>query len=161
LTRDNDVEMCILEPDLCPHDFEQLSSLFVRIRVDDSGTPVGSAKFWVEVTLLDENDPPVHMSLDENTIMENSPIGSLIGSFAVHDQDLYQTATYELISEDPITASGTLFYIEDNNLRLARLPDFEQDQFVLIRMRATDNGTIPRNVSVNIRHVEQSPTRLF
>lgn len=139
--------MCILEPDLCPHDFEQLSSLFVRIRVDDSGVPSCSTKFWLEVKLLDENDPPVHMSLDENTVPENSPIGSLIGSFAVQDQDLYQTASYELISEDPIAPSGTLFYIEDNNLRLARVPDFEQEQFILIRMRATDNGTIPKNVS--------------
>ena len=142
--------MCTLQPDLCPHDFEQIGSLFVRIRVDDSGIPPASSKFWLEVKLLDENDPPVHMTLDENTVSENSPISTLIGSFDVQDEDLYQTATYQLISEAPLTANGPHFYIEDNNLRLARSPDFEQGQFILVRIQATDNGTIPKSVSLLI-----------
>ena len=140
--------LCIHQPELCPHDFEQVSSVFVRIRVDDSGEPRASHKFWVEVKLTDENDPPINLQLDDNLVKENSPTGTLIGSFSVQDQDLYQTHTYKILNEDPLLPQGTLFTIEDGDLRLARSPDFEQEEFVLISVQATDNGTIPKTVGI-------------
>jgi hypothetical protein len=132
--------MCISQPNLCPHDYEQISSLLVRIRVDDDGTPPVSQKFWIQVPLPDENDPPVNLQLDENLIKENSPIGTLIGSFSVQDEDLYQTHTFTLGDQN-------LFIMDQNHLRLARSPDYEQEQYVIISVQATDNGTIPKSVS--------------
>lgn len=139
--------MCITQPDLCPHDYEQISSLFVRIQVSDSGEPPAHARYWLEVKLLDENDPPENLQLDQNSIDEHSPIGTLVGSFSVQDQDLYQTETYEILEESPLSSDGSLFTIEDNNLRLARVPDYEQEQFVLITVKATDSGTPAKSVS--------------
>ena len=132
--------MCIFQPNLCLHDYEQISSLLVRIRVDDNGTPPASQKFWIQVPLTDENDPPVNLQLDDNLIKENALIGTLIGSFSVEDEDLYQTHTFTLMDQN-------LFFMDQNHLRLARSPDYEQEQYVVISVRATDNGTIPKSVS--------------
>lgn len=77
---------------------------------------------------------------------ENSPIGHLIGSFLVQDQDFYQTHTFTLLQEAPLSLKGNAFFIEDNQLHLARALDFEQEEFILITVQAIDNGTIPRNV---------------
>lgn len=144
---DNDVEVCLLQPELCPHDYEQINSLYLRIGVEDEGEPPASSKFWIQVHLLDENDPPIDLELDQNTVAEKSPIGTLIGELSVRDQDRGQVHTYEIIDEDPKSPLGNLFMIDGNNLRLARVPDFEQGQFVVVNIRATDNGTIPKSVS--------------
>lgn len=138
--------MCITQPDLCPHDYEQISSLFVRIQVSDSGKPSAHGRFWLEIKLIDENDPPENLQLDQNMINEHSPIGTLIGSFSVQDQDLSQIQTYQILEEDPMSSEGSLFFIEDNNLRLARVPDYEQVQFILISVQATDSGEPPKSV---------------
>ena len=100
----------------------------------------------MEVKLIDENDPPENLQLDQNTISEHSPIATLIGSFSVQDQDLAHVQTYQILDESPISSEGTLFFIEDNNLRLARVPDYEQEQFILISVQATDSGEPPRSV---------------
>ncbi len=138
--------MCIPQPDLCPHDYEQINMFYIRIRVQDNGKPPASQKFWIEIKLTDENDPPINLQLDENLVKENSPIGTLIGAFSVKDEDIYQTHIFQLIEENPLSIKGNLFYIEDNILSLARSPDYEQEQFVLITVQAIDNGTIPQNV---------------
>jgi hypothetical protein len=146
LTRENDVEMCISQPDLCPHDYEQIDALLVRVRVDDNGQPSASQEFWIEILITDENDPPVNLQLNENTIKENSPIGTLIGSFSVQDEDLYQIQTFTITNENGSFMDETLFFIEENLLRLARSPDYEQEQFVVVSVQATDNGTFPKSV---------------
>lgn len=137
---------CLSQPDLCPHDFEHKSSLYIRIQVEDQGQPRASQKFWIQIRITDENDPPVNLQLNTNLVKENSPIGYLISSFTVQDQDFYQTHSFHLLQETPISPDGNFLLIEDNQLRLARTPDYEQEQFLLITVQARDNGTIPKNV---------------
>jgi hypothetical protein len=131
--------MCISQPDLCPHDYEQISSLYVRISVQDNDEPRISQKFWIKIKITDENDSPINLQLNGNFIKENSPIGTLIGEFSVQDQDLYQIQTFFLLNEN-------IFLIENNFLRLARSLDYEQESFVFISVQVIDNGTIPKNV---------------
>ncbi|CAF1281839.1 unnamed protein product [Rotaria sp. Silwood1] len=161
LKRENSVEMCISQPDLCPHDYEQITSLLIRILVEDNGVPRTSQKFWMQIVITDENDPPLNLQLDKNTVMENSPIGTLVGSFSVEDQDLYQTHTYTLVNENSFSSKGFCFTIEDNDLRLIRSPDFEQEQFILITVQATDNGIPPKNITsdflMEILDVDEPP----
>ncbi|CAF4767763.1 unnamed protein product [Rotaria socialis] len=162
LSRENYVEMCMPQPDLCPHDYEQTDSLLVRIFVEDNGEPRASQKFWMLVKITDENDPPVNLVLDKTTVKENSPIGTLVGSFSVDDQDLYQTHIYTIISENSFSNHGNLFSVEDNDLRLIRSPDYEQDEFILITVHATDNGIPPKSITsdflVEIIDIDEFPT---
>lgn len=147
MTRDNIVEMCISQPELCPHDYEQKNSLVVRILVEDNGEPKASQKFWIQINITDENDPPVNLQLDRNIVKENSPPGTLVGTFSVQDQDLYQTITFTIVNENSLAENGSYFVIEDNDLRLVRSPDYEQEPFVLITVQAIDNGLPPKIVS--------------
>jgi len=149
--------MCLNQLDVCPHDYEQMRLLVVRILVEDSGEPQASQKFWIEIKLTDENDPPVNLELDENFVKENSPIGTLIGSFSVQDEDLYQIHTYTIINQSPLLTNKNVFVIEDNNLRLAQSPDYEQNQFYRITVQAIDNGTIPKNVSRVLDNLNKNP----
>ncbi|CAF0726212.1 unnamed protein product [Adineta steineri] len=161
LQRTNDVEMCISQPDLCPHDYEQITSLLIRINIKDNGQPSVSQKFWIQIRITDENDPPVNLQLNQNFIRENSPIGALIGSFSVEDQDLYQTHTYTLVNQSPLLNNGYLFVIEDNNLRLLQSPDYELDSFYIITVQCTDNGTPPASITsdflIEIIDVDELP----
>ncbi|CAF3966087.1 unnamed protein product, partial [Adineta steineri] len=161
LKRTNDVEMCISQPDLCPHDYEQITSLLIRINIKDNGQPSVSQKFWIQIRITDENDPPVNLQLNQNFIRENSPIGTLIGSFSAEDQDLYQTHTYTLVNQSPLLNNGFLFVIEDNNLRLLQSPDYELDSFYIITVQCTDNGTPPASITsdflIEIIDVDELP----
>ncbi|CAF1122720.1 unnamed protein product [Rotaria sordida] len=161
LTRENVLDMCISQPDLCPHDYEQTTSLRIRILVEDNGVPQASQKFWILIRITDENDPPLNLQLDKNIVMENSPIGTLIGSFSVEDQDLYQIHTYTLLNQSSFSSTGHILTIEDNGLRLLRSPDYEQEQFVLITVQATDNGIPPKNITnvflIEIRDIDELP----
>ncbi|CAF0955062.1 unnamed protein product [Didymodactylos carnosus] len=156
LTKDNDIEACIIEPERCPHDFEQIQSLRLRVMVEDYGLPRAYNKFWIEVIIIDENDPPVNLRLDDNIVAENSPIGTLIGSFSAQDQDIYQILNYTLL-DDP---SG-LFYMDGNTLRLGKLPDYEKYHRVTITVEAKDNGTEPKNIirefTIEILDVNEFP----
>lgn len=138
--------MCISQPILCPHDYEQITTLYIRILVQDNGQPCASQKFWIKIKITNENDPPIDLKLDENIIKENSPIGTLIGSFSIKDQDLYQIHQFIILNQNPLLNNLNLFYIEDNDLRLANIPDYEQQQSILITVQAIDNGTIPKSV---------------
>ncbi|CAF1591017.1 unnamed protein product, partial [Adineta ricciae] len=146
LTRENDVQTCISQPDTCPHDYEQISSVLIRVLVEDNGTPRASQRFWIQVMVTDENDPPVDLQLNQNTVKENSPIGTLIGTFSVEDQDLYQNHSFMLVHQSSSFKNQSIFEIENNELRLLQSPDYEQDQFHLITVRATDNATSPLSV---------------
>lgn len=138
----------MLEPNLCPHDYEQTDSLYIHVRVTDNGSPPISQKFWIKLEITDENDPPVGLRLERNSVAENSPIGTIVGSLSVRDQDVYQTHTFNLLSNE---SSRDLVYIELNNLHLARVPNYELEKFVLINVQAIDNGTQPKNVKSFIR----------
>ncbi|UJR34161.1 hypothetical protein I4U23_021569 [Adineta vaga] len=147
LTRTNNVEMCIDQPDLCPHDYEQISSVLIRIHVEDNGIPREGQKFWIQIPITDENDPPIDLQLNQNTVRENSPNGTLIGTFSVKDQDLYQAHTFILLFQSSLIHNEEVFTIEDNSLRLIKSPDYEKEQSYLITVQAIDNGTIPLSVT--------------
>lgn len=112
----------------------------------DNGSPPASQRFWMRLKITDENDPPINLQLNRNSVVENSPIGTIIGSFSVQDQDPYQTHTFHLLAEEHSSTNESLFYIEFNNLHLARIPNYEQEKFVLITVQAVDSGLPPQNV---------------
>eukprot|EP00051_Salpingoeca_urceolata_P018832 m.267763 g.267763 ORF g.267763 m.267763 type:complete len:2653 (-) comp19289_c0_seq1:69-8027(-) len=53
----------------------------------DSGTPSASLTVSMVVVVHDENEPPSQLSLSGNTVSENAPVGTTVGSFHVTDPD--------------------------------------------------------------------------
>ena len=72
-------------------DREEKQLLDVDVTVTDSGKETYIATF--EITVLDVNDAPTDITLDNNTIAENQPADTVVGKFTLVDPDLDDDAT--------------------------------------------------------------------
>ena len=72
-------------------DREEKQLLDVDVTVTDSGKETYIATF--EITVLDVNDAPTDITLDNDTIAENQPADTVVGKFTLVDPDLDDDAT--------------------------------------------------------------------
>lgn len=79
--------------------------------------------------------PPTDIELDGGSVIENSPNGTLCGTFTTVDPDQPDGHTYTLVDD-----AGGRFSIVGTTLQVANggLLDFEQNQSHTIRVRSTD-----------------------
>lgn len=90
---------------------------------------------------LETNNAPTAISLSANTISEDQPIGSVIGSFSSTDPDNGDTFIYSLVSGDGTNdADNSDFSIESNELKTASILDYETQNLYHIHVRTTDAG---------------------
>ncbi|KPK84294.1 MAG: hypothetical protein AMS27_10390 [Bacteroides sp. SM23_62_1] len=122
-------------------DFETKSSYNIRVKTTDSGA--GNLSFEEQMTVtvanLIENQAPTDISIDNASIDEDEPIGSLVGRFTTTDPDAGDTHTYALVtgtgSED-----NSSFSITGDSLLTAEIFDFETKALYHIRIKTTDSG---------------------
>jgi uncharacterized repeat protein (TIGR01451 family) len=95
----------------------------------------------VTITINGANDAPTNISLDDNSVAENRPSGTAVGSFSTADPDTGDTFTYALVTGagDDDNAS---FSIAGSNLRTAAVFDYETKNSYSVRVRTTDSGTL-------------------
>jgi hypothetical protein len=88
------------------------------------------------------NAMPTELQLSENSVTENEPSGSQVGTFATTDPDVGDTFTYTLVSGtgDTDNASFTIGGAGGNSLLTAASFDFETKPSYSIRVRSTDQG---------------------
>lgn len=130
---------------IAPVNYEAVSSYTLNLRVQDSGGLFDTLSITINV--LDRNDVPDALSLTGTHILENSPVGTLIGTLATVDQDVGDTHVYTLV-----TNPGGKFVIVGNEIRTARDVDYEQNQFFTVRIRTDDgnSGILIRNFRINV-----------
>lgn len=122
---------------LTPFDFEARNSYSIRLRSTDLDGAFTERAF--SITVGDENETPSNVLLSNDTLTENLPAGTVIGSFAVLDQDATDTHTFSLV--DGTGDSGNeAVAIDGSTLRAARPYDYELGNIIEIRVRATDSG---------------------
>ena len=100
---------------------------------DGNGGEIENADFSIKINPV--NDAPTDVTLNKNTVKENSKTGTLIGKLTtVDDSDAH---TYTLV-ENP----GGRFVIEGNELKVAdgSKLDFEATTSHTITVRTADNG---------------------
>ena len=90
----------------------------IKVKVKDSGSPQQSAMFPLEISVTDENDPPVIKSISSTQVTENLEIGSLVADLIVEDEDFGQTLTLSIGSEGLITTNFSLVLFQSLNLFL-------------------------------------------
>jgi len=85
-----------------------------------------------------ENQPPADIDMDSNTVAENQPAGTVVGTLSTRDPDTGDTFTYSLVSGtgDEDNAS---FTISGDQLLTAEVFDYETKNSYSIRVRTTDN----------------------
>ena len=139
-------------------DFENTSSYNITLTATDDGMPPLDTIVSLTVDVIDTNDHPQSIRFASNGVPENSPIGTVAGSFSVYDEDKLQDHLC-LIARVVDTMSTSvfldcssysiykcfcldLFTIVNNQLVVAVSEglDFEQSPSHTMIVRCTDNG---------------------
>lgn len=64
----------------CKFDYEKESLVSVKVKVTDSGSPPLTFVETLTLEVIDENDPPQDLRLVGESVVENSPPGTIIGA---------------------------------------------------------------------------------
>ena len=94
--------------------------------------------FWFVVEISDLAEPPINITLDNNTIPENSPLLTTVGTIRAYDMDMDESLAYQL--DDNARGKFTLMQNGDDYL-LQSLETFnyEEENSYNIVVRVTDS----------------------
>lgn len=86
---------------------------------------------------LSQCERPTGISISKNTVAENRPVGTFVGSLSATDPDQNSTFKYTLVAIAGST-DHTKFKIVGNKLQTASILDFETKNSYTIKVRVTD-----------------------
>jgi large repetitive protein len=140
-------------------DFEANKEHQITISSTDQGGLAVTQTFAIQVTNV--NEAPLSFTLSNNLAPENTPVGSVAGSFTTIDPDAGDTHVYSLINGVG-GSDNNAFTITSNQLRFQVSPDFETKSNYALRVKTTDAGglSIEKQLTVNITNVNEAPTKL-
>lgn len=101
---------------------------------------------------------PTDISLSSNSIPENSPVNTAIGTLSSVDPDPGDTFTYSLVPGAG-DSNNSLFNISGNTLRSSSLFDFEEQASYFIRVRSTDSTGLnyEKAFTIFVTNVNEAP----
>ncbi len=130
--------------------FEATSSISVTITTDDGNGGVFSK--FITITVLDVNEAPETVNIDQTGIFENQPVGTVVGVFSTVDPDANDVHTYSLSGSDAAS-----FTIDGDTLKTAAVFDFETKNSYFIDVSSTDAGGVTFTAQFNIAVNDQEP----
>ncbi|MEH2325630.1 MAG: DUF4114 domain-containing protein, partial [Nostoc sp.] len=107
------------------------------------------------------NDAPTDLELSANTVNDEAPANTAIGTFSSTDPDQKDNFAYSLVSGiDDV--DNNAFTINGNSLKINNSPDFKTKSSYKIRVRTTDNGnlTFENGLTINVNNGREIPNRL-
>ncbi len=116
-------------------DFEGQASHSIRVQTDDGNG--GTFQMVFTITVSNTNENPISIALSANSISENEPIGSFIGTFNSTDVDS-EAFTYSFQEGDGADDNAN-FSISGDSLKSNIRFDFESQASHSIRVQ-TDDG---------------------
>ena len=137
-----------------PLDF--LGTTHFTYKVFDS--TVYSNEASVSITVTDANLPPTDITMTDQTILENQPIGTVVSYLSSVDPNLGDTFTYSLVSGDG-SGDNDYFSIDGNRLLSAEVFDYETKDSYTIRIRTTDQGGLwfEKSFTITILDANDAP----
>jgi PKD repeat protein len=129
--------------------FEVKKSYIINLKTSD-----GTAEFQRLCTLYvsNVNEPHTDITLSSSGILEDKPIGTLIGRFTIVDIDVPATpASFSLISGTGSTDNGS-FIVQGDSLLSAAIFDYEVKPNLSIRVRSTDinSNTFDKQFTISV-----------
>jgi hypothetical protein len=138
-------------------------------RVTDTGecllvfcdAPKTSSTQTVSITVNPVNDAPTGVALSNDSVAENQPVGTTVGTLSAADQDAGDTHTFALVAGTGSTDNAS-FQITGSTLKTNAVFDFEAKSSYSIRVRATDSGslTFEKQFTITVTNVNEAPTDL-
>ena len=134
----------------------QVGDHFVELVVTDDGGLSDVQSFTI--TVINVNDPPTNITLSNNTVNENEPMDTLVGTLGTEDPDIGSSFTYSLVTGSGDTGNE-FFEIVGNQLQTAENLNFEIQSIFIVRIRSTDNGSLSHEKVFNIfvNNVNEKP----
>ena len=135
-------------------DFETTPSYNLTLTVTDAGGLTATLDTIILVT--NENESPTALTLSANSLAENTPVGSLIGTISAMDQDVGDVLTYSV-------SDNTHFEISGDSLLNKVVFDFEtMPNTYPITLTVTDAGglTATLDTIILVTNENESPTAL-
>ena len=119
----------------------------------DIGTASGTAQVRINVNAV--NDAPEAIMLAKNTVLENKPDGTVVGTLATTDPDEGDTFSYELARD----GSRDNFKINGSNLVTKQSFNYEETANYTVTIQATDSGkeSFVGTVSVKVENENEPP----
>jgi|GEM_PF-6140649 len=163
---DNNVSFIIQDNKLLSNevfDFEKKSIYTIRIQTDDGKGGIYQKVFLINIINVDEgdnNNAPIDIILDNNSIDENQPIGTLIGTFSTNDPDQEDTHTYTLVAgngdEDNI---DFIVVPSKKTLESRKVYDFNVKKKYSIRVKTNDGkgGSFEKVFEIKINNINIAP----
>ncbi|REE01520.1 tandem-95 repeat protein [Marinoscillum furvescens] len=112
-------------------DFEVKDSFEIAITAKDPFDKSFTKSFLIAV--LDTNDAPTDIQLTAQSVAENLPAGTVVGTLSGTDQDVDDVLSFALSSSD--------FEIEGNQLKTATTFDFESESSHTINISVIDSDS--------------------
>ena len=136
-------------------DYESKQTYTIRIRAQDAHGLYIEKDFTIHVQNV--NESPADISLDNNTVDENKPAGTLVGTFTVQDPDNF-TFVLQLVPG----ADASLFTIDGYQLKTAAAFDYETKNTYTIRVRAVDGEglDVEKDFTIHVKNVNEAPSDL-
>ncbi|MCB9418994.1 MAG: cadherin domain-containing protein [Ardenticatenaceae bacterium] len=140
--------------------YEAQSTYSIRVQTDDGNGGTYSKQFTI--TIIDGNDPPTDIDLDNASVAENQPSGTAVGTFTTIDPNNNGPYTYELVSglgaDD--NASFTIGGVDGDQLQTAAVFDYETKSSYSIRVRSTDDGDLwfEKVFTITVTDANDAPT---
>lgn len=139
-------------------DYESQDSYTIRVRSTD-----GDGLWYEEVFTIsvnDANDAPTDITLSNNSVAENQPGGTAVGTFTTTDIDS-SSFTYTMASGTGDTDNGS-FTIVGNELRTQASFDFESKATYYIRVQTEDDGgaTYQKPFTITVTNGSDAPTAI-
>src|SRR5262249_21011380 len=127
------------------------------VRSTDQGGLFFDKVLTIHITNV--NEAPTDVAVSPNSVPENQPAGTVVGSFSTSDPDAGNTFTYALVAGagDDDNAS---FAIVGGRLTTAATFDFETKASYSIRVSSTDQDglTVEKVLTINVTNVDEDPT---
>jgi PKD repeat protein len=137
-------------------DYETKSTYNIRVRTDDGNG--GTYRKWFTIIVTNANEVPTDISLSDNNLTENEPVGTVVGVLSTIDEDTGDSHTYSLVSGtgDDDNAS---FTIDGDELKTAAILDYETQSAYSIRVRTDDGngGTYEEQFTVTVTDTNDAP----
>jgi hypothetical protein len=107
---------------------------------------------------VNQNDPPTDIVLVPSSIPENKPAGTVIGTLTAADPDPADSHTFTLVAGDG-SADNAKVSIDGSSIESAASYDFESDDQLAIRVRATDEAgeSLERAFTVTVTDANDAP----
>jgi uncharacterized repeat protein (TIGR01451 family) len=102
---------------------------------------------------------PTNIGLSNNTLAENLPSGTAVGTFNTTDPDAGNTFTYALVSGAGSADNASFTLTPDGHLTTNVSFDYETKNALLIRVKTTDQGgqSLEKQFTVNVTNIDEPP----